>query len=162
MHALSTNNNAWTNVPSPLPRLPHIPVPHLHTHPHRHRHYYHHTYNATLLVGHTRGDCKWCLHVHMCQIHNVLHQCIPHICIWVWSHVHDHNHNRSTYALLMLLLHRGWHRRRYHRYRHNCQHQQWQWGWGRSGDRLPYFPCALTSCIPTTVAATPCGALRCA
>jgi hypothetical protein len=59
-----------TNAPSPLPRLPHIPVPHLHTHPHGH--YYHHMYNAAPLVGHTGGDRERCLLVRVRQIRDVL------------------------------------------------------------------------------------------
>jgi len=72
MRALPTNDDAWTNAPSPLPRLPHIPVPHLHTHPHGHGHYYHHTYNAAPLVGHTGGDRERRLRVRVRQIRDVL------------------------------------------------------------------------------------------
>ena len=72
MRAPPTNDDAWTNAPSPLPRLPHIPVPHLHTHPHRHGRYYHHTYNAAPLVGHTGGGCERRLRVCVRQIRDVL------------------------------------------------------------------------------------------
>jgi hypothetical protein len=72
MRALPTNDDAWTNAPSPLPCLPHIPVPHLHTHPHGHGHYYHHTYNAAPLVGHTGGDRERRLRVRVRQIRDVL------------------------------------------------------------------------------------------
>jgi len=73
VRTLPTNDDAWTNAPSPVPqRLPHIPVPHLHTHPHGHGHYYHHAYNAAPLVGHTGGDRERRLRVRVRQIRDVL------------------------------------------------------------------------------------------
>ncbi|KAI0289717.1 hypothetical protein BC826DRAFT_1030078 [Russula brevipes] len=69
--ALPTGDDAWTAAPSPLPRLPHIPIPHLHTHPHGHGHYYHHSYNGAPIVGYTGGDRDRRLRVRVRQIRDV-------------------------------------------------------------------------------------------